>query len=211
MRQAPTTVDSTRHPIGDSTYAARCRTRLDLDGALILEGFFGPGVIERVIEESGHRGAEAFHASSTHNVYLTPRDPDRGDHHPFNRQVASSKGMLADDQIPTDSPLRELYNDPTFRRFLRGVFGIDEIHSYADALSSVNVHSAAEAMELGWHFDPSWDRERECSWYSPSMTSPAFALDESALNTFYGRTNRGSAIRDHRQPPIRRRASLVHW
>jgi len=144
-----------KHPIGNSTYAARCRARLDLDGVLVLEGFFGPEVIARVIEESGHREAEAFYASSTHNVYLTPPDPSRGGDHPFNRQVASSKGLLADDQIPTDSPLRELYHDPTFRRFLCGVFGIDEIHSYADGLSSVNVHFASEGMELGWHFDNS--------------------------------------------------------
>ena len=150
-----TPVDSTRHPIGDTTYAERCRARLDLEGALVLGGFFGPRVIDQIIEESGHRETEAFYASSTHNVYLTPPNSDRGDDHPFNRQVASSKGLLADDQIPTDSPLRGLYNDPTFRRFLCGVFGINEIHSYADNLSSVNVHFAAEGMELGWHFDNS--------------------------------------------------------
>ena len=32
---------------------------------------------------------------------------------------------------------------------------MDEIHPYADDLSSINVHFAAEGKELGWHFDNS--------------------------------------------------------
>ncbi|WP_273270758.1 hypothetical protein, partial [Methylophaga sp.] len=67
----------------------------------------------------------------------------------------SSKGLIADDQIPSDSALRDVYNDPSFRAFLCGVLGIDEIHPYADSLSSINVHFAAAGQELGWHFDNS--------------------------------------------------------
>ena len=92
---------------------------------------------------------------TTHNVYLTPSDPALPDDHPYNRQVESSKGLIADDEIPTDSPLREMYDDASFRMFLCGVLGIDAIHPYADDLSSINVHFAAEGMELGWHFDNS--------------------------------------------------------
>ena len=48
-----------------------------------------------------------------------------------------------------------MYDDASFRMFLCGVLGIDAIHPYADDLSSINVHFAAEGMELGWHFDNS--------------------------------------------------------
>ena len=75
--------------------------------------------------------------------------------HPHNCQVASSKGLIADDEIPTASALREIYDDADFKGFLCGVLGIAEIHPYADDLSSINVHFAAEGMELGWHFDNS--------------------------------------------------------
>ena len=148
-------VDTSRHPILDATYAERCRTQLDEDGALVLEGFFTPDAIAQVVAESAHREGDAFCADSTHNVYLTPPDPSRPASHPFNRQVASSKGLIADDQIPTDSALRDVYNDPSFRAFLCGVLGIDEIHPYADSLSAINVHFAAAGQELGWHFDNS--------------------------------------------------------
>jgi hypothetical protein len=148
-------LDTDEHPITDPEYAARCRATLDADGALVLKGFFTPEAIDEVVTESSPRETEAFYADSTHNVYLTPPDPAFGDDHPFNRQVKSSKGLIADDQIPSDSPLRSVYNDADFRTFLCRVLGIDEIHPYADELSSINVHFASEGKELGWHFDNS--------------------------------------------------------
>ncbi len=148
-------LDHERHPIGDPGFVARCRTELDRAGSLVVPGFFTAEAIARVVAESAHREADAYYASSTHNVYLTDPDPSLPDDHPRNRQVVSTKGLIADDQIPADSPLREVYANPGFRRFLCGVLGIDEIHPYADALSSINVHFAGAGRELGWHFDNS--------------------------------------------------------
>ncbi len=66
-----------------------------------------------------------------------------------------TKGLIADDQIPATSPLRAVYNDPVFRAFLAGVLGIEQLHPYADEVSSINVHFADKGRELGWHFDNS--------------------------------------------------------
>jgi hypothetical protein len=147
--------DVDRHPLDDPAYAARCRAELDAVGALVLHGFFTSETIARVIAESAPRERDAYFAASSHNVYLTPSDPNLASDHPFNRQVVSSKGLIADDQIPDDSPLRVVYDDDTFRRFLCGVLGVEQIHPYADSLSSINVHFAPAGRELGWHFDNS--------------------------------------------------------
>ncbi len=148
-------LDATRHPITDDAYIAECRTRLDRNGALVLHGFANDDTISRIVAESARHEADAYYTEKTHNVYLTPPDPTVAADHPHNRQVSSSKGLIADDEIPGDSPLREIYDDPSFRTFLCGVLGIDEIHPYDDDLSSINVHFAAAGMELGWHFDNS--------------------------------------------------------
>ncbi len=148
-------VDTRRHPIADTDYVEQCRQRLERDGALVLVGFFAEKAIDQVVVESGHRRDDAYFASSTHNVYLTPSDPSRPGDHPFNRQIVSSKGLIADDQIPANSPLRDVYDSDDFRTFLCGVLGIDHLHPYADRLSSINVHFASEGQELGWHFDNS--------------------------------------------------------
>ena len=150
-----THLDTDRHPITDGSYIAECRARLDRDGALVLHGFARAATIEQIVAESAPHEGNAYYAGTTHNVYLTPSDPALADDHPFNRQVVSSKGLIADDEIPADSPLREIYDDRSFRSFLCGVLGIDEIHPYADSMSSINVHFASQGMELGWHFDNS--------------------------------------------------------
>jgi len=149
------TIAAESHPLDDPSYVAQCRSRLARDGALVLRGFFTPEAVARVVQQSAPGEQIAFYADSTHNVWLTDPDPALGPEHPFNRQVASSKGLVADDQIPADSPLREIYDRADFRSFLCGVLEIAEIHPYADALSSINVHFAAVGRELGWHFDNS--------------------------------------------------------
>ena len=148
-------LDIARHPIGDATYVARCRSELDAVGALVLPGFFTAEAIERVVAESAPHEGRAFYANSTHNVYVTSPDPTLPADHALNRQVVSSKGLIAADEIASDSPLREVYNNDAFRAFLCGVLGIDALFPYDDALSSVNVHFAPEGKELGWHFDNS--------------------------------------------------------
>ena len=152
---ATTKLDTTRHRITDDNYVAACRATLDRDGALVLGGFVTADVIARIVAESAPHEGVAFYTDKSHNVYLTSSDPTLSDDHPYNRQVISNKGLIADDQIPPESLLREIYDDRDFRAFLCGVLGIDEIHPYADDLSSINVHFAAAGMELGWHFDNS--------------------------------------------------------
>ncbi len=148
-------IDGLRHPLDDPDHRERCRAALDVDGALVLSGFFTEEAVARVVADSAPREGEAFYAASTHNVYLTPPDHGLAPDHPFNRQVASSKGLIADDQVPADSPLRTVYDDPAFRDFLCALLGIDAVYPYADDLSSINVHFASEGRELGWHFDNS--------------------------------------------------------
>jgi len=143
------------HPIATRDYADTCKTRLDEAGALVLTQFFRSEAIDAIVAESAPLEDSAFYAGSTHNVWLTPIDESLGENHVFNRQIVSTKGLISDDQIPPQSPLRDVYNDATFQAFLCGVLGIDAIHPYADDLSSINVHFAAEGMELGWHFDNS--------------------------------------------------------
>lgn len=148
-------IDTQRNPLDDPSFRRECRDLLAAAGTLVLRGFFTSDAIEQVIAESSAREGDAFYADSTHNVYLTPPDPVLPDDHAFNRQMTSSKGLLADDQIPAGSPLRAVYNDGSFRSFLCAVLGIDQIYPYADELSSINIHFAAAGRELGWHFDNS--------------------------------------------------------
>jgi hypothetical protein len=75
--------------------------------------------------------------------------------HARNRTVVSSKGCITDDQVPSQSPLKVLYDSEEFKKFLCSVLGEEVLYKYDDNLSSINIHYANQGQELGWHFDNS--------------------------------------------------------
>jgi len=103
-----------------------------------------------------------------------------------------------------------MYGAETFKSFLCDVLEESGLYEYADQLSSINMHYAAEGQELGWHFDNSsfanpgtlvLFRGRNSMHRVTPVTGdttrmlvvlaynsqPGIALSESASNTFYGR------------------------
>ncbi len=148
-------VDLDRYPIGQRDFGDASQSALDENGVLVLEGFIRPNALAMMQAEAASGQDQAYFCTQSHSVYLTPTDPNRDTDHPVNRQIESSKGCICDDVVPTDSPLRSLYNDAAFRDFIKHATGEMELHPYADPLSSINIHYANRGQELGWHFDNS--------------------------------------------------------
>jgi len=148
-------VNLEQYPINDNDFRARCKATLDENGALIMPGFLQPATVATVRKDGEENQHLAYYTVSQHNLYLTPTDPDYPPDHARNREISSSKGCITTDQIPTDSALHTLYRSSDFREFLCAVLDEGELHEYADPLSSINLHYAAEGQELGWHFDNS--------------------------------------------------------
>ena len=148
-------IDHTRYPLTDpdaaEKLAAGCREAFDADGVICLDGFIRPEAVATLVAETAPLSAEAFFTASTHNVYLTPPDETLAESHVFNRQLTSSKGCICTDQVPQQCALHQLYDASEFRRFIATVVGEEELHPYADPLSSINVHYAgAEGAELAF-------------------------------------------------------------
>jgi len=143
------------YPLDQHHFRQLCKQRLDSDGALVMPGFLTPAAIAAVADEGRRKQPLAYYTRDQHNIYLREQDPELPDSHPRNRLVSSSKGCITDDQVDTDSPLRSLYDSESFRNFLAEVLSEDQLYPYADPLSSINLHYAADGQELGWHFDNS--------------------------------------------------------
>lgn len=148
-------VDLHRYPLDDKEFLQSAAQRLEADGALVLENFIRPEPLGAMRAEGARGLPQAYFCTQEHSVYLTPQNPGFPPDHPANRTVTSSKGCICDDVIGPASPLRVLYDDPGFRGFVRAVTGENELHPYADPLSSINIHYAKRGQELGWHFDNS--------------------------------------------------------
>ena len=155
MTQLNSIIDLDAHPLGDSAYIATAKAALDTDGVVCLDGFLRATALQKMIDQAQQTADLAYFTKGTHNVYLTPRDESLPDTHVFNRQISSSKGCITTDQVPANSGLHVIYNDPLFQSFIAQTVGQDAVYPYADPLSSINVHYAGDTQELGWHFDNS--------------------------------------------------------
>ncbi|WP_417512920.1 hypothetical protein [Marinobacter sp.] len=144
-----------QYPLDNDIFRTECKRTLDENGALVMRNFLKPAAIASIQREGEENQHRAFYTVNSHNIYLTTSDPEYPADHPRNREVSSSKGCITTDQIPAGSALQELYDAPEFREFLCAVLGEEELHEYADTLSSINLHYASEGQELGWHFDNS--------------------------------------------------------
>ena len=144
-----------QYALHDRQFIANCRDTLDDKGVLVLPDFIQPDAIVKLKREGMAYMDDAYFCANSHNVYLTSPDEAFPPGHPRNREVISSKGLIGDDQVPEDSPLKTLYRDAVFQAFVASVVGEDRLYPYADPLSAVNIHYAKTGQELGWHFDNS--------------------------------------------------------
>ena len=148
-------IDCSNHPFQETGYAFKLNDTLNRHGVVVLPSFLRKQALEKLIDEATQNKSKAYYTKSTHNVYLTPKDKTLPHSHIFNKQVQSSKGCIATDQIPTSSLLKSLYYDSEFQDFLAKVVGVSRLFPYADPLSEINIHYYNQGQELGWHFDNS--------------------------------------------------------
>lgn len=146
---------SARYSLSDPAFRQDAKATLDRDGVVVLPNFLTEKAIRLTKEHGDASIGDAYFCASRHNVYLREVDGDLPEAHPRNRLVVSSKGLIADDQLPGNAPLKVLYRSSGFKNFLKAVLGESELHPYADPLSAVNLHFAKKGQELGWHFDNS--------------------------------------------------------
>ena len=148
-------IDLQCYPIKDNDFQEQSRQAVSIKGVLTLPGFLNPAALELINQEGKNKHHLKYSKTQKHNVFLTPQDEKYPEDHVYNRQVVSSKGCITDDEIGKDSALRSLYDSKDFKDFLCHVFTEKALYSYADPLSSINLHYAEKGQELGWHFDNS--------------------------------------------------------
>jgi len=150
-----TIVDLQLYPIDQDVFRVHCKHTFEKQGVLVLPGFLTSEAVSHIAKEGETSCDKAYFTNSSHNIYLKPADPAFAVDHPRNFPIASSKGCITTDQIPVDSTLRKLYDNSSFKAFLCEVLDENALFEYADPLSSINLHYAAQGQELGWHFDNS--------------------------------------------------------
>jgi alkylated DNA repair dioxygenase AlkB len=154
-------VELARYPINDldsdhgRAFVAHCREQLRRDGVCNLPGFVTAQACTEMIRHAAQLATAAHSTDNTHTIYFEPTDETVPATHPLAAQQRSAKKTIACDQIPTDAPIRRLYESDDLTKFIAAVLGKTELYRSADPLDAVMIALFEDGDELGWHFDRS--------------------------------------------------------
>ena len=152
-------VDLQRYPIAvpssheTDRFVDECRDQIASRGVVVLENFTPEPALKRLREEWIPLLPQAFNTDIHHNCFLLPADEAYPVDHPRNRTMHNNKGGIADDLIPSDALLRQIYDWEPFRSFIAAVVDEEKLVPLADPLSSLNINIHAQDQIQGWHFD----------------------------------------------------------
>ncbi len=152
-------IDLERYPIldlsGDATreLTRHCRDQLDRTGACELPGFLKPDAVAMLVREGDSLAARAYHSVVTGTPYLEAPDPSWPNDHPRKFFEPTSVGVVAYDQFPADSPMRQLFEWDPFMEFIAAALKKDRLYRYADPMGALNLAVMGDGERLHWHFD----------------------------------------------------------
>ncbi len=104
------------------------------------------------------RGKSAFTAGSTinsisRNIYGSKIDESLPKNHPRRRKFTHHPLQLANDQIPQESLINQLYQSDILLEFVARVRQLSKLYRYADEFQALNIVALNPGEWHGWHYD----------------------------------------------------------
>ena len=152
-------IDLERYPIFDlgaeptRALTVHCRQQLDQSGACELPGFLKQEAVEILVREADSLAAHAYHSVVSGTPYLAVPDVSLPEDHPRKFFEPTSVGVLAYDQFPADSVLRQLFEWDPLMEFIAAALKKDRLYRYADPMGALNLAVMGDSERLHWHFD----------------------------------------------------------
>jgi hypothetical protein len=152
-------VDLDRYPVldldspGAQRVLSAARAQLRMMGAAELPGFVHSEGLARLVEDARALASQAYRSAGKGTPYLELPDTTFPPDHPRRHLGAFAVGVIAYDQFPVGSPLRQLYEWEPMMEFISAVLGRGRLYRYADPLGALNVAVMGEGDLLQWHFD----------------------------------------------------------
>jgi hypothetical protein len=148
------------YPIDDRNHSARqalidrCRSDLEHNLCCVIPNFIRPAALDAMAAEATGLEPAANHNNALRNCYLhRQQDASLPAEHPRNLQDRSSVRMIAHDQIPEVSPLKNFYHSDPVRKLIADIVGEGELFENADPYQPANYVCYREGDESSWHFD----------------------------------------------------------
>ncbi len=152
-------VDLAHYPIGDldtgagATFLKECRDHMETHGWCNLDGFIRPDALAALEDESSNLlpGAEVL--TIKRNIYQGAIDPTLPADDPRRREYTHVATQLANDQLPADTLIQQLYKSELLTDFVRRVQKKPVLYRCADEFQALNVVALYPGSWHAWHYD----------------------------------------------------------
>ena len=152
-------IDLERFPIHDldsslgRDFLRECQAELDATGGCNLAGFVRDRAIEGMVAEALELVSLAYRKDTQRNAYFTQDDPALPPDHPLRRFFPLRMAQLANDVIPKDAAIQQLYEWNPLTEFIRRVLGLDALYRTADPFLALNLTYLRAGDLQPWHYD----------------------------------------------------------
>lgn len=152
-------VDLDRYPIENldagkgAAFLAECQHHMDAHGWCNLAGFLRKEALEKLNGEANDLlpTAEVLHVKR--NIYQGAIDPSLPDDDPRRKEFTHIAVQLADDQIPQETGLKQLYQSEILTEFVRRVQRKEQLYRCADEFQALNIVALHPESWHAWHYD----------------------------------------------------------
>ena len=152
-------IDLDRYPIADldsgagAEFLTECQHQMEEQGWCNLAGFVRPEAVEQLNGEANGLlpTAEVLHVKR--NIYQGAIDPSLPEDDPRRKEFTHIAVQLADDQIPAETRLKQLYQSETLTEFVRRVQKKDQLYRCADEFQALNIVALHPESWHAWHYD----------------------------------------------------------
>lgn len=124
-------------------------------GMLVLDRFFTGSILQQLIDDANALADRAYFETVIGNAYLKSTDETLPPDHALNTTESTTVGVVAYDQLPTDSLLKSIYLDDDFHRFIEKILNRGPLYRYDCELGAINIAVMRPGDYLRWHFDQS--------------------------------------------------------
>ncbi|MEW2918365.1 hypothetical protein AB1A64_14960 [Ruegeria sp. ANG10] len=152
-------VDLDRYPIADldngpgAQFLAECQHSINTNGWCNLDSFLHSEALKHLNAEANALLPTAEILRVKRNIYQGAIDPSLPDDDPRRKEFIHSAAQLADDQIPAESGLKQLYQSEILTEFVRRVQMKDQLYRCVDEFQALNVVALQPGSGHAWHYD----------------------------------------------------------
>lgn len=152
-------VDLDRYPIADLSqgkeagFLKECRDQMDRQGWCNFDGFIKPDALETLTTEAVGLLPQAEHLTIKRTIYQTDADASASSHDPHSQEFEHTAIQLADDQIPADTAIQQLYKSDLLTDFVRRVQNKDRLYRCTDEFQALNIVALEPGSWHAWHYD----------------------------------------------------------